>query len=166
MRSRIGVLAGLAFLFAATLPAAPTHAADNPCYKWSREEQTLANKLNDSRANNNLRSLKLDPELSKVATVQSRRMADQRRIFHQTYEQLSDSVTHWSILGEAVSRAQTINSVHRKIMRQPEHRYLALHSSMRYMGVGITWQKPYWYASVVFEGSDNPGTRLPMPDCR
>lgn len=151
---------------AVSLPSpAAILARDNPCYKWTRQEKDLAGRLNDSRANSNVRRLKLDPEISKYAARHSDSMAQARDLLHSTQSKLYAKITNASLIGENVVVGDNVNSLHRQIMRSAGHRYIMLHPEMYNMGVGISEARGDLWATVIVTGSGNPGTTLAMPDC-
>jgi uncharacterized protein YkwD len=141
----------------------PAEAAT--CYKYKDSERGFARKTNLARDAAGVRKLRLDPQLSKVARKHAHEMADKNRLHHTPWDTLKRRVTNWRILGENVGYGSSVTSLHRAFMDSKVHRDNILHSSYRYIGVGVVNKHGYMWVTVVFEGYDNPGTRLNMPSC-
>jgi uncharacterized protein YkwD len=138
---------------------------DNKCYRFRTAEKGFRRKINSSRNAAGKSRLKLDPELSKVARVHTRKMARQGSIFHQSSSQLGSRVTRWTSLGENVGVGSTVTSLHKAFMNSPGHKANILYSGFRNVGVGTKRRNGRLYVTVVFESRLNPGTRLSMPRC-
>jgi uncharacterized protein YkwD len=150
------------------VPAAPLHATgaakDSPCYEFTGKETDLARRINQARKRNDLREIHHDPELSKVARTNSKKMARRGALSHTVMSTLQDRVTREHKLGEAVVAAGTTKKMMKLLMGSPTHRALVL-GSFRHYGVGIVKKKGNLWTTIVFSGRKNPGTTLEMPDC-
>ena len=160
-RTLAGLLTGLTL--AALLPVAPAHA--ETCYDWTRAERKFARLTNDAREAAGVRRLHLDPELSRVAKKHAHEMADKNLLYHTPTRKLKRRVTKWEILGENVGRGGSVDSLPDAFLRSPAHLQNILYSRFRYLGVGVVKKNGSLWVTVVFEGYDNPGTRLTMPKC-
>lgn len=156
----IGILAPLAV---PTVAGAAT--GDNQCYRFKSSEKTFARKMNLARKTIGLRTMKLDPELGKVARVHSREMYRKNSLYHTSSSLLGWRVTRWRMLGENVGYGGSVDSLHTAFMNSPSHRANILHSSFRNVGVGVVARDGRIWVTVVFETRLNPGTRLKMPRC-
>jgi uncharacterized protein YkwD len=156
-------------LLVALTPSAAMEAVaatgDNRCYRFRSAEKGFRTKINQARAATGKSKLKLDPELSRVARVHTRRMARQGTIFHQSSSQLGNRVTRWSSLGENVGVGSTVTSLHKAFMGSPGHKANILYSGFRNVGIGTKKKNGRLYVTVVFESKLNPGTKLWMPKC-
>ena len=156
----LSVLVGLL-----VLGAAPAGAAAGSCYGYSSPERSFAKKINNARNNAGKRGLKLDPQLSQVATKQAKTMAWKNVLFHTPSSKLRRRVTNWTTLGENVGYGSTVPQLHTLFMQSPGHKANILGSGFSFVGVGVAKARGYIWVTVVFEGSRNPGTTLPMPSC-
>ncbi len=160
-RILLPVLAGL--LLAGLAPLPTTHAAT--CYNFKEAERDFARKTNAARDAAGVRKLHLDPELSKVARKHAHEMADRNLLHHTPSDVLKRRVTRWKILGENVGQGFSVSSLHTAFMNSTVHRQNILYPSYRHIGVGVVNKNGWMWVTVVFEGYDNPGTRLNMPSC-
>jgi uncharacterized protein YkwD len=157
----LGVLLGCL----AAAPAGASHSPkDNDCYRFNESETDLARRINQARKRNDLGKMHHDPELSKVARVNAKKMAKQGYLTHTLMKRLSERVTREVTLGEAVVVAGTTKKSMRLLMGSPPHRALIL-DSFRHFGVGVVGKKGDLWTTIVFSGRKNPGTTLDMPDC-
>lgn len=141
-------------------------SGDNGCYRFKASEKSFKNKINLERADLGLNKLKLDPELSKVAKTQARRMARRSVLEHTKTEKLKERVTNWKILGENVGVGGGVTSLHQAFMDSPAHADNVLYNSFKRVGVGVkTDDKERMWVAVIFEADNNPGTTLKMPSC-
>jgi hypothetical protein len=106
----------------------------------------------------------VDPQLSKVASRHSSRMADRSLLYHST--DLRHVVTRWSTLGENVGTGPSVKSLHRAFMASPAHRDNILYPTFRHVGVGSARRGGRLWVTVVFEARRDPGTTLRVPRCR
>lgn len=165
-RSRIlaaGLVAAVALV---STPASTALAGDSTCYRFGWAERAFARKSNRARTKRNVARLKLDPELSRVARQQTRRMIDKNLLHHTPSEALSRRVTNWVTLGENVGVGGTVLSLQRAFMNSSGHRRNILNSSYRYVGIDARRNDGRLWVTVIFEGRRNPGTSLKMPSCR
>lgn len=141
-------------------------SGDNSCYRYKASEKSFKNKINAERSDAGLRTLKMDPELSKVAKAQARRMARTSVLEHTDTEKLKNRVTNWNILGENVGVGGTVSSLHRAFMDSPGHKANVLYNTFKRVGVGVkTDDDGRIWVAVLFEADKNPGTTLRMPSC-
>ena len=134
---------------------------DNKCYKFTDDEKELARRINQARGRDNKGKMHHDPELSKVARTNSKKMAREHTLEHTGLTKLRNRVTREVLIGEAVVMANNPKQMMRLMMGSPTHRALIL-GQFEHFGVGIVNGK---WATVVFSGHKNPGTKLNMPNC-
>ena len=143
--------------------APATTASSATCWSYSNQERRFAHKINEARRGRGISRLKLDPQLSKVATKQTKRMIRKNFLHHNP--NLGRRVTHWSSLAENVGYGGDVVSLHRAFMKSPAHRTNILGRKYRYFGVGAKSAHGRLWVTVVFESKRNPGTTLNMPNC-
>jgi uncharacterized protein YkwD len=149
-------------LFIATL--LPGSAAGGTgCYSYTRNEKRLARKTNAVRDRLGLRRLRMDPELAWVAKQHTKEMVRKARLFHSDANELTRKVTHWTVLGENVGRATGVDVMQDAFLASPTHKANIVYRGYRNIGIGTKVYKGRVYATVLFQGSDNPGTTLNMP---
>jgi uncharacterized protein YkwD len=158
------MLSILAVSVALAVLAPATTASSATCWSYSSNERGFAHKINKARSGRGLTKLKLDPQLAKVATVQTRRMI-RLNLLHHT-PNLGRRVTHWNSLAENVGYGGDVASLHKAFMKSAPHKANILRGKYRFFGVaakkaanGTLW------VTVVFESKRNPGTTLDMPNC-
>jgi uncharacterized protein YkwD len=143
----------------------PAAAADSSCWNYKSAERGFTKKMNAARSNNDKVTLKLDPELSKVARKHTGEMVNKDLLHHTPSSTLANRVTAWNTLGENVGVGSTVDSLHKAFMNSTAHKANILHSSFRYVGVGTKSAGNRLWVTVIFEASSNPGTTLDMPNC-
>ena len=165
----LALVATLAIPFAApfTLPDLwPSAAgADNTCYTYTAAERAFASKMNEERRDRGLGTMKLDPELSRVAMKHTKEMTSANTLMHTTTTALTRRVTNWVTLGENVGVGAEVGTLHSAFMNSPAHKDNILHSSYNNVGVGVGSAAGRMWVTVIFEARSNPGTRLAMPNC-
>lgn len=165
-RKKMALFGSVALAAALILPVpVATAVADSPCWTYSKSERKLAQLHNIARSAAGKVALKLDPELSRVASKHTSEMVRRRDLFHTPSETLKKRVTNWRILGENIGRGSSATSLHRAFMDSLSHRENILRSGYRYIGVGTKRAGGKLWVTVVFEGRKNPGTTLSMPSC-
>ncbi len=126
----------------------------------------MVSKVNRAREANHVGKLKLDPELSRVAAKHTKEMTSSAGLVHTDPEVLGRRVTKWVVLGENIGAGRGVSSLHEAFMKSNDHRREILLASYAYIGVGTRQGSDgRLWVTVVFEGRDNPGTRLKMPSC-
>ena len=90
-------------------------------------------------------------------------MASKYTLYHST--SLGSLITRWKTLGENVGYAGSVKKVHKAFMNSAAHKSNILRSAYKNFGVGVVKKKGKIWATVVFQGSKNPGTKLKMPSC-
>jgi uncharacterized protein YkwD len=148
-------------VLAVLVPATTASSAD--CWSYSRKERGFARKINKARTGRDLRKLRLDPELSKVAMKQTQTMI-RKNLLHHT-PNLGKRVTRWNSLGENVGYGGTVASLHKAFMASASHKANILGRKFRFVGVGSKQVGSLLWVTVVFESRRNPGTTLNMPKC-
>jgi uncharacterized protein YkwD len=141
----------------------PTTASGASCWSYSRDERGFARKINKARSGRDRTKLRLDPELSKVASKQTQTMV-RKNLLHHT-PNLGKRVTNWNSLGENVGVGGTVASLHKAFMASPAHKANILGRKFRYVGVATKQINGFLWVTVVFESKRNPGTTLSMPKC-
>jgi uncharacterized protein YkwD len=160
-------------------PGAPSPSADNndpsfdsrtklagkTCWDYRRSERKFARKMNRARVNNGKNRMRMDPHLSRAARKHTREMVGSDQLFHTPSTKLKRRVTNWSVLGENVGVGGDVDSLHQAFMNSPAHKANILYSSFRHVGIGVRERSGRMWVTVIFEATQNPGTRLWMPSC-
>lgn len=152
----------IASLVLALLIPATTAVSAN-CWSHSAKDKSFAKKINNARKGTGQRTLRLDPELSRVATKQTNTMISKNLLHHTP--NLGKRVTRWKVLGENVGYGGGVASLHKAFMNSPSHKANILNNKFRYVGVGAIQAKGFLWVTVVFQATKNPGTTLWMPKC-
>ena len=165
----VALVATLAIPLAApfTLPDPSPSAArsDNTCYTYTAAERAFASKMNQERRERGLGTMKLDPELSRVAMKHTKEMTSANTLMHTTTTALTRRVTNWVTLGENVGVGAEVATLHSAFMNSPAHRENILYGTYNNVGVGVGNAAGRMWVTVIFEARSNPGTRLAMPSC-
>lgn len=150
-----------------TLPDLFPSAAgsDNTCYKFTTAERAFTSNMNQERKQRGLGTMKLDPELSRVAMRHTKEMTSANTLMHTTTTALTRRVTNWVTLGENVGVGAEVATLHAAFMNSPAHKDNILHSTFNNVGVGVGKANGRMWVTVIFEARSNPGTRLAMPNC-
>jgi uncharacterized protein YkwD len=153
-------------LLAALLPMGASVAANGTgCWKSKSDERGFTHAINRARQGRGLRSLQLDPELSKVARVHTREMVRANELHHTSTTALTRRVTNWVSLGENVGVGGTVTSLHAAFMASPAHKDNVLLPAFNHVGIGTKQVGDDLWVTVVFEARTDPGTTLAMPSC-
>ena len=164
MSRKISLLVALAVL-AVALPMARGAEARSGCWSSRTKERAFAAKINNARAAKGLGSMKLDPELSRVARLHTNEMVRADRLHHTSISALGRRVTNWVTLGENVGVGQTVTTLHSAFMNSPTHRDNVLFKTYNHVGVGTKQVGDRLWVTVIFEAQTDPGTTLKMPSC-
>ena len=164
MKQKLSLMLVLGLL-AAALPMGANAEAGSTCWSSKKAERRFATKINKARSGSSLGSLKLDPELSRVARRHTKEMIKADRLHHTTVRALSRRVTNWVTLGENVGVGGSVRSLHRAFMNSASHRDNILLKTYNHVGVGTKRASGKLWVTVVFEAQTNPGTTLRMPSC-
>lgn len=108
--------------------------------------------INRVRARHDVHILKLNAELSSVATHHSRRMANQDRIFHTPHLRARLSRYRWTVCGENVGEAGTLRRIRKAWMKSPEHRFNMLLRAYRHIGLGVVFARHRYWVTAIFYG--------------
>ena len=139
--------------------------SDNTCYTFSAAERGFTSSMNEERRERGLGTMKLDPELSRVAMRHTKEMTGANTLMHTTTTALTRRVTNWVTLGENVGVGAEVATLHSAFMNSPAHKANILHSAFNNVGVGVGNAGGRMWVTVIFEARSNPGTRLSMPSC-
>lgn len=166
LNMRKHLVAGLAALLLSPMSVNPAGAVNGTsCWNPKASEKGFVQKMNVARAADGLGTLKLDPELSKVARVHTKEMVNANELRHTSTKDLTRRVTNWVSIGENVGVGSTVASLHAAFMSSPAHKENVLLSTFNHVGVGTQKVNDKLWVTVVFEARTDPGTTLPMPSC-
>jgi uncharacterized protein YkwD len=163
---RLVVATAGSVILATILPsAAATAETKGSCWEVKPDEKGFAASTNKVRSRVGKARLRLDPQLSRAARLHTREMVKRDLLYHTPGDKLTRRVTNWSTLGENVGWGQSVDSLQEAFLNSPGHRDNILESDYKYFGVGTIERDGVLWVTVIFEGSQNPGTTLKMPDC-
>lgn len=115
-------------------------------------ETSLVGLVNAERSSSGLGTLTVHPDLVAAARRHAEAMADRGRIYHS--ENLAAiGVTGWTLLGENVAMAPTIDSAHRALMNSPSHRDNVLEKTYTHIGIGVVEAKGTLWIVQMFMAS-------------
>jgi uncharacterized protein YkwD len=163
---RLVVATAGSVILATVLPTvAATAQTKSGCWEVKPDEKGFATATNRVRDKLGKSKLTLDPQLSRAARLHTREMFKQDLLYHTPGDKLTRRVTNWSMLGENVGVGYSVESLQDAFLASPGHRANILHTSFKYFGVGTVERDGKMWVTVIFEGAQNPGTPLKMPDC-
>jgi hypothetical protein len=138
----------------------PTAGAGESCADNSVAESRLVRRINSFRSAHDLPLLRIDRDLSLVASVHSREIAARRDSEPMSQQILQERVTSWSILGESAVDSDELDGVIRRLTRMTVHSRLMLYRRFTFVGVGVTWAGGRAWTDVIYSGARDPGTTL------
>jgi len=142
--------AAIAVSLSAAVLLASTGAAPAQAETYRHKMLRLTNL---SRLGYGLRALVLNRRLSAIARQHSRRMADERRLFHSEDMARKLSPWQWSAWGENLgSTFGTLGTLERAFMTSAEHRTNILYPGFRRAGVGVVKRRGAFWVTVIFYG--------------
>lgn len=106
-------------------------------------EQRMIDLINQERTKAGLKSLEVDPRVTKLARMKSQDMVDKGYLDHKspTYGYVEDMVRAAGIsaqaVGENVGTGRTVEGLHETAMESPTHRRNILSPQYTHIGVGI-----------------------------
>jgi uncharacterized protein YkwD len=163
---RLVVATAGSVILAAILPSvAATAQTKGTCWEVKPDEKGFATATNNVRDKLGKGKLQLDPQLSRAARLHTREMFKRDLLYHTPGDKLTRRVTNWSSLGENVGVGYSVGSLQDAFLASPGHRDNILSTGFKYFGVGTVERDGKLWVTVIFEGSQNPGTPLKMPDC-
>lgn len=138
----------------APTPAAPAPTTNDTSTSVSAYEQKVVELVNVERQKAGLSALTLDSQMSNVARLKSKDMADKNYFAHQspTYGSAGDMLSQfgiqWSAWGENIASGQrTPEAVVTAWMNSPGHRANIMSTNFSRIGVGYVTNSngtPYW----------------------
>ena len=160
------VLVGLTLLASLLVVGQASTATASGCWEFHNYERQLAELTNETRDNNGLSVLPLDPELSMAARSHSRRMAKQGRLFHSNTEFYASRLNRsWHDMGENVGVDGNPEEMHKAFLNSQTHREKIMGSHWDRMGVGSVKKNGRVWVTVLFMDGRNPGTRMDKRYC-
>ncbi len=115
----------------------------------TNQEQQMVNLVNKARAQNNVRSLKVDMELTNVARIKSQDMIDNNYFSHYSptygspFDMMNDFGIEYVRAGENIAGNQSVENAHNALMNSPGHRKNILDPNFTHIGIGIKRGGPY-----------------------
>ena len=153
-------------ILATVLPnVVATAQTKDSCWKVWPNEHGFVSATNSLRSKLGKPKLHLDPQLSRAARLHTREMVKRDVLYHTPDDKLTRRVTNWNILGENVGLGWSVHSLQEAFVHSPGHRANILSSDFKHFGVGVIERDHKMWVTVIFEGAENPGTPLKMPDC-
>ena len=150
------------FTLTAALAVALTICAQTLAASLTRREASLLSVMNEVRASNGLRPLRLDPRLEGAARRHSSRMLAVQSLFHGNFTQRIRRVgVRAPRVGENLAWGSGSLAGARSIVNlwlaSPEHRANLLHGGYRTVGVGVRIGSFAGYSGAVLITTDFAG---------
>lgn len=123
-----------------------------PAEAVSPMEKRLVKRVNNARDNKGLRNLRVSAWLSKKAQTHSNKMARQGRLYHTRCLSCMFKSRRWRKIGENVGLGETIQRVHRAMMKSSGHRSNILGRGYSRIGVGIKGTRRGLWVTEIFWG--------------
>lgn len=106
--------------------------------------------INNERAKRGLGALEWDENAADKAQAWAQKLAASRSLSHS---RLTDGIDgNWTVLGENVGFARSVDDTHVGFMNSPKHRDAILNGSYTSVGVGIAENRGLVYVVEVFRG--------------
>jgi uncharacterized protein YkwD len=106
-------------------------------------ETAMIGKLNEERARQGLAPLAPDTALTRIARQHSRDMLAHSYFSHETpfgvtpFQRMQAAGIHYTIAGENIALAPTLEIAHTGLMHSPGHRANILRRSFGHVGIGV-----------------------------
>lgn len=123
-----------------------------PASATSEREQALHQLINEARNSKGMADLRLSDRLSKIARAHSADMADGGKVLYHSCLTCRLDSWDWSIAGENVGTAGSIDRVHRLFMQSPSHRANVLRYPFRSAGIGVVEEGGRLWVTQIFLG--------------
>ncbi|MGH9023450.1 MAG: CAP domain-containing protein, partial [Acidimicrobiia bacterium] len=144
MRRSVGFAAVAAAAVLATLLGVSSNAVGEP----NPIEAQFVALINTHRAGLGLAAYEVHPQLEAKARAWSEKMADAGGISHS---HLADGITApWQSLGENVAMGPTVAQLHNALVISPRHLANFVHTSYRFVGVGVVERSGSIYVTQEF----------------
>lgn len=147
-----------------------TIETSSDCWTWRDGEPLFMQLVNRARSSRGIRVISRDMHLGRVARRWAGIIASRNSLAHNP--NVAGQVTRWSWLGENVgvrtnvdTLDQRVRALHSAFMNSAPHRANILSRSARFQGIGVAYGHGSMWVAEVFEGTNNPGTTLSMPQC-
>jgi uncharacterized protein YkwD len=136
LRLPIALVTALVALFSTLFAPSSQTSAEAATIRISMtNESTMVRLTNNARAQRNLKPLRVNAELVKVARSHALRMARENKLYHNP--RLPYTVTSYRYLGENVGYSPSVTAVQRAFMKSPTHRANILASRFTQVGIGV-----------------------------
>jgi uncharacterized protein YkwD len=115
------------------------------------KEQRVLRMINASRSAQGVGTLSLSERLSRLARRHSRRMAQERRLFHHSCLSCRFPTGSWKLLGENVGTAPSLRRIHKMMLKSSGHRQNLLNGAFDRVGVGVVRRGgSYWVTEIFY----------------
>ena len=125
-----------------TGPAAKSQAAPAASAPTNDEQQML-NMLNQSRKENNLPPLTVDPDLTRLARMKSQDMIDKDYFSHYSptygspFDMMDANGVAYQTAGENIAENDSVTDAENRLMQSSGHRQNILNQEYTHIGIGI-----------------------------
>ena len=138
-----------ATLVVATMVVGSAIFAASPAHGLTSHESGFLSLTNRERASRGISTLSVAGDLTSLARAHSRRMAEDRAIYHRS--SLSSGVDgNWRKLGENVGRGPSVRSIHNAFMSSSSHRTHILDRDYNQVGIGTAVKDDVIYVTEIF----------------
>lgn len=117
--------------------------------KQSKAEQQMLQHINQARQEHGLKSLEVDPQLTKIARLKAKDMINQGYFSHQSptygspFEMLNQFDVSYRTAGENLAGNASVDQAHSSLMNSDGHRANILNPDYSKIGIGIVEGGPY-----------------------
>ncbi len=118
----------------------------------AKKRDRMLQLLNQVRADENRRPLRLDADLSRYALRHSRRMAESGSLFHSSDLAARLQGREWSIGGENVGVGRPLADVLATFMASRPHRRNILRRGFDHAGIGVVKSDGNLWVTIIFYG--------------
>lgn len=122
----------------------PPSAPEKPTVpQLSEDEKTMLHLVNAARSKNGLKPLIVDLQLSRVARIKSKDMAENNYFSHTSptygspFEMMEKFGISYTSAGENIACNRNVEAAHQALMDSPGHRENILNQKFTHIGIGI-----------------------------
>ncbi|WP_407312708.1 CAP domain-containing protein [Desulfosporosinus sp. SB140] len=117
-------------------------------------QQHMLDLINQERSKAGVGTLKIDPQLQKMAQTKSDEMVAKNYFSHTSptygdpFNMMKTFGINYTSAGENIAGDSSVDAAHQALMNDPPHKANILNASFNYIGIGITSSPTYGYVFV------------------
>jgi len=126
---------------------APSTAPSQP--QFTADQQHMLDLINQERSKAGVGTLKIDPQLQKMAQVKAEEMVAKSYFSHTSptygdpFKMMKTFGISYTSAGENIAGNSSVDKAHAALMNSPGHKENILNASFKYIGIGITSSPTY-----------------------